>query len=255
MFIVPDKRIDTLWHQIQRQFGNENGGPTLIATSTGDRTRKARIVGTNKRVMMVSWSSLLDRLATAVPVDSVTAQNIRQLLGFVQRQDDEAFLPIDMNELAPALPRRVRALNDLIDEVIDGRIVPKGWISIERRNATPQREGYGRYFRSVGPGGKPVDGDFFLCVNFWLWATQADTPIWLWVSSGVGADASKLRDISAQLVEYGNMGPFDVPIHLQTGQEKQQVLDDIVLQVTEIIKVCKPDHPNLKRKRRGSRNN
>ena len=238
LFIVPDKRIDTLWHEVQRQFKGDDGGSLLQVIVTGGRTRKAQVIGAQKRVMMVSWVSLLDRLIAPVPSESVTAQNIRQLRGFVQRQDDEAFLPIQLEELAPSIPRRMRSINGLIDAIVDGHGAKEGWLSTDRRHATAQREGYGRYFRSVGSDGKPVNGDFFLCVNFWLWATKADTPLWLWISSRVGANLSKLQSLGNPIVEHGNQGPFDVPIYLPTGEERQQVLEVAANKVKGILEVC-----------------
>ena len=242
LFIAPDKRIDTLWHEIQRQMNDAGNGVELELMKTPDRIRKAGITGSHKRVMLVSWTLLLDSLVAAVPGDSVTAQDIRQLRGFAQMQDEEEFLPIQSEELAPSLPRRIRALNDLIDTVVDGYGVPGRWMSIERRNATAQRDGYGRYFRAADGNGKPIDGDFFFCVNFRLWATRADTPLWLWISRRVKAEAGKLGEWATPLVEHGNQGPYDVPIYLMTGVEKQNVLDNVVCQVKKIVEICRPVH-------------
>ena len=238
LFIAPDKRIDTLWHEIRRQMNDYGTCVELELLETLDRIRKARITGSKKRVMLVSWTLLLDNLLAAVPSDSLTAQDIRQLRGFAQMQDAQAFLPVHSEELAPSLPRRIRAINDLVDEVVDGHGVPEGWISTKGRNATPQREGYGRYFRSVGGDGEPVDGDFFLCVNYRQWATQADTPLWLWIGSGVSINVVKLRSIAARLVESGQKGPFDVPIYLMTGVEKQEALNNVVCQVRKIVEIA-----------------
>ena len=238
LFISPDKRIDTLWHEIQRQMKDDGNGMEWEIMETPGQMRKARITGSHKRVMLISWTVLLDNLLAAVTSDSVTAQDIRQLRGLAQMQDAEAFLPIQSEELAPSLPRRIRALNDLVDRVVDDHGVLEGWISTKRRNATAQREGYGRYFRSVGGDGEPVEGDFFLCINYEQWATQADTPLWLWIGSGVSINVSKLRNIAPRLVEYGGKGPYDVPIYLMTGVEQKEVLDNVVGQVKTIVKIA-----------------
>ena len=176
LFIAPDKRIDTLWHEIQLQMKDDGNGVELELMETPGRIRKARITGSHKRVMLVSWTLLLDSLAAAVPGDSVTAQDIRQLCGFAQMQDAEAFLPIHPEELAPFLPRRIRALNDLIDDVVAGHGVPEGWMSVSGLRATPRKEGYGRYFRFVNESDELIDGDFF-CASISGFGQPAAIPL------------------------------------------------------------------------------
>ena len=192
--------------------------------------RKARVADSDKRLMLVSWALLLDRLAAAVPNDSVVASNIRQLRGLAQLQDDEAFQPIHAQEFGPSLPRRVRWLNRLIDDVLDDHGVKEGWMSVSGLRATPQRAGYGRYFRFLG-----VPGDLFLCVNYNLWATSGDTPLWLWISSKVPVERDRLRDLMPSLAEHGTSGPHDAPVHLKTGVEYEAVLSDVVDQVRGIV--------------------
>ena len=229
LFIAPESRIATLWTEIQRQMERGEGGVRLEMLESPERVRKARVAGSDKRVMLVSWALLLDRLVAAVPSDSVAASNIRQLRGLAQREDDEAFQPIHAQEFGPSLPRRVRWLNRLIDDVVDSHGVKEGWMSLGGLRATPQREGYGRYFRFAG-----VPGNMFLCVNYNLWATRGDTPLWLWVSSRVRVDPGKLRDLVPSLVEHRASGPYDVPIYMKPGVEYEAVLSDVVLQVRGI---------------------
>ena len=229
LFIAPETRMTTLWAEIRRQMESGEDGAKLELLDSPERVRKARATGTDKRVMLTSWALLLDRLAAAVPSDSVAASNIRQLRGLAQREDDEAFQPIRAREFGPLLPRRVQWLNRLIDDVVDNHGVKEGWMSVKGLRATPQRAGYGRYFRFAG-----VSGDLFLCVNYDLWATSGDTPIWLWIGGHVPVDSGKLRDRAPSLVEYEGYGTYDVPIYLKTGVEYEEVLNDAVDQVRGI---------------------
>jgi len=207
----------------------------LESVETAEQIRKARIASSDKRMMLVSWTLLLDRLAAAVPSDSVVASDIQQLRGLCRREDDEAFQPINAEELGPSLARRVQWLNRLIDNVVR-RGVKDGWMSTKGLRATPQRDGYGRYFRFRSASEIVNHGDLFLCMNFQLWATRGDTPLWLWISRSVPVDSGRLQHSVPSMVDRGNQG-YDVPIYLTTGVEYQRVLADVVHQVREIGKM------------------
>ena len=223
LFIAPDIRLVTLWAEIKRQMAD--AGKELKLIETHENIRKARISDSDKGLMLVSWTLLLRHMADAVPGDSQIASDIQQLRGLAQQQDDEAFQPIRMEELAPSLPRRIRLINRLIDDVItQGR--EKLGMTTSNLRATPQREGYGRYFRFIG-----VQGDLFLCVNYWQWATSGDTPLWLWIGGNVPVNAEELRDRFPSTVKYEGYGTYDVPIRLKTIVEYQTVVDDVVRQL------------------------
>ena len=238
LFIAPATRLEILWGEITRQMESGSDEVKLEAVETSDQMRRARVMGSDyqyKRLLLVSWPLLLDRLAAAVPSDSLVASDIRQLRGLAQREDDEAFQPIDTAELSPSVPRRLQWLNRLIDDVVDSRGRPEGWMSVEGSRATAQREGYGRYFRFMTDLRETVPGWLFLCVNHHLWATSGDTPVWLRIHSDVPVSAAQLRDSMPSVVEYGgNSGFCDVPIYLTPGAEYGRVLDNVVRQVKVI---------------------
>ena len=238
LFIAPATRLEILWGEITRQMESGAGGLRLEVIETTDQVYRAKVTGLDKRLLLVSWTLLLDRLSAAVPSDSVVASDIRQLRGLAQREDDEAFQPISAAELSPSIPRRLQWLNRLIDDVVDGRGHPEGWISIERLRATPQREGYGRYFRFTTSRGEVTEGHLFLCVDTRLWATSGDTPMWLRIHGDVPISPIQLRDKVPTLVGYGeSSGYYDVPIYLTLGVEYGRVLDDVVKQVKVIWEV------------------
>ena len=244
LFIAPTTRLEILWGEITRQMENGPDGVKLEAVETSNQMHRARVMGPDyqdKRLMLVSWPLLLDRLAAAVPPDSLVAADIRQLRGLAQREDDEAFQPIKITEFSPSVPRRLRWLNHLIDDVVDSRGRQEGWMSVEGLRATPQRDGYGRYFRFRTDQGEVIPGDLFLCVNYRLWATSGDTPLWLWISGDVPISPAHLRGNVRSLVELGgSSGPYDVPIYLTPGAEYGRVLDNVVRQVKAIWEMVMP---------------
>ena len=235
LFIAPATRLEILWEEIRRQMESGSNGLKLETVETPSQIRRSRVMGSDyedKRLLLVSWSLLLDRLLAAVPPDSLIASDIRQLRGLAQREDDEAFQPIHTAELSPSVPRRLRWLNRLIDDVVDSRGCPEGWMSVEGFRATPRRSGYRRYFGFKTGLREVVSGSLFLCVNSRLWATSGDTPVWLRIYSDVPISLANLRDKIPSLVDYGgNRDHYDVPIYLTPGAEYGRVLDDVVRQV------------------------
>lgn len=226
LFIAPDSRIDTLWAEIRRQMETSEKGIRLEIIETGDRTRRAGIVGSDKQLMLVSWALLLDALAVAASGDAKVSSDILQLRGLAQRQDTEAFLPIHPVEFAHSLPRRLLGLHRLIDDVVDGHGVPQGWMTTKGLRATAKRYGYGRYFQLVG-----VPGTFFLATDFGQWAKKVATPLWLRIDPPVPIDATRIGARAPWTVEHGYKF---MPIHLRTGLEYAAVLEDVVRQVKTV---------------------
>ena len=244
LFIAPDRRIETLWAEIIRQMENVGENVQLELIEPTGRTRKAKIVNSGKRVMLVSWDQLLGGMATAVADDGRVASDIQQLRGLAKYQDEEAFQPIHPEEFGLAFPRRIRGLNKLIDATV-ARGINGRWMTTRSLNKAPQREGYGRYFRFVDDAIKERS---FLGVDYDRWATRGDTPLWLWIGSRghqVSGNAAKLRNGMPSLVEHERaiagktFTGIQAPIYLKTGVEYERVLDDVVRQVMEIRDVIR----------------
>ena len=235
LFIAPDTRIKTLWVEIMRQMESDPKPVRLESVEAGDRMRRAVVGGSEKRMSLVSWSLVLDRLAAAVPADSQAASDLGQLRGFVEEQDLDAFQPIQREELSPSLARRVRWINHLIDDVVaHGR--EEGWMSTKGLRAAPQMDGYGRYLRFVGRSGARTPYDCFLCVSLDYWATEGDTPLWLWIES-TNEPVRRLRDSDHSLVVLEDVDGLWTPIYLEVGVEYQHVLDDVVSQLRRIREI------------------
>ena len=148
LFIAPATRLEVLWGEITRQMESGSVEIELEAVETSHQMRRARVMGSDypdKRLLLVGWSMLLDRLAAAVPHDSLVASDIRQLRGLAQREDDEAFQPIKTAELSPSVPRRLQWLNRLIDDVVDSRGCPEGWMSGEGSRSLSEKQCSKRY--------------------------------------------------------------------------------------------------------------
>ena len=228
LFIAPELRLSTLRAEIENQM-ERHSNLQLIDSPPG--TRRARVIWTESgdtelQLVLVSWVRLLDSMA-ALTGDGDVGSDIRQLRGLAERLDEGAFLPVHCKELSPDFARRIVGHNRLVDDVVQSRGVPEKWINTDRLMATPQRWGYGRYFRFSG-----VASDFWFGVNHERWATKGDTPLWLRADSPV---QGSVYDIARELnVEIHDLW---VPIHPKLGPEYIDVLDDVVSQLKAIAKI------------------
>ena len=206
LFVAPELRFPTLWTEIRRQMA-EQGGLELLDAPPG--VRRARVNGTERHVMLVSWVRLLDRM-DALAGDEGVKSDIGQLRGLAQTQDAQAFLPIHAEELGPDIGLRAMWFRQLVDDVVDSRGVRDRWMDIQRMRATPQRYGYGRNFRFPG-----AERASWFGVNHERWSSNADTPLWL-------------CEYDASWVAHWT------PIYPKLGVEYQEVLDDVASQLKAI---------------------
>lgn len=222
LFVAPEQRLVTLWTELcERTKKCFVLGPE----TTGEGVRSIVVDGSPRRLMLTSWRRLLDVMASRAgeTQDSSARRDILQLAALCERQDTEAFLPINQEELAPAVPRRMLGLRTLIDDAtvrasglgFSNREEPKV-VSVEGLNVAPRSYGYGRY---IWIGG--------LCcawfgVHYELWAREKETPLWLLFSRDAGKKAQK--KLGAQI--HG----FTLP----AGVEYDAVLDSVTNQLKQI---------------------
>lgn len=234
LFIVLESTREVLWEKIKVQM--DKAGKELERVETFKGNWRAHIVGSDKRLLLVGWDFLLRRMAAG---DSSAASDIWQLRGLVRQQDDAPFQPIHTEELASSLAHRVLLIDRLIHDVINSRSRKLG-ITIKDRRRTSQPGFYGQYFRFMDVEFMDVEekffGEFFIGINFRLWETVGDIPLWLRIDkTTVRVDVEKLQS------EFPLMRPsidksyyVYVPIDLKTGEEYQAVLDDVVSQIGKI---------------------
>ena len=87
LFIAPDVRIGTLWAAINDMV--VNGGIQLEPMNSPARVPTAMVSGTERYLMLVSWTNLLTSMSVVAEDADVRAE-IMQLRGLAQRQDEEA---------------------------------------------------------------------------------------------------------------------------------------------------------------------
>ena len=240
MFLAPERRLPTLWTAIEQQMRESSELKIL------DSTRGVKRAGvtwnwpnhTDVQLVSTSWLRLLDWMSVLETDDNVKS-DINQLRGLAQREDARVFLPIHSEDLNTEFPRRVVGYNQLIDDAIEAKGVPEGWLDTKGLQATSRRWGYGRYFRYTD-----IARDMWFGINHELWAEEADTPLWLgvWQPTLINMHAiSSTLGLRVSERQYDSRRSQWIPIHLRTGVDYDEVLDDIVAQLKRIGKIATAD--------------
>ena len=232
MFVVPDYRIDYLWGEVQRDVAEYGRGAKLGETKVEGRihSAKADYEDADWRLVMVSWRDLLDRIAGESEDEDDVLLDIRQLKGITERMDTEAFKPLTETDLDQETPRRLLALQHLVNNVVI--LGSADWLSVEGFKATATTDGYVRYFKFVRSG---VKGWFGL--NYTRWSKSAASPLWFGLQPA-GEHRTLTPDEYAGIEHAMRVseGCVDgaVPIALKIGADYQEVLADVSRQLQEI---------------------
>ena len=222
LFVAPRARFEPLWAELRRRVVEARMNFGRIGKNANLWTAE---VGGKRHLMLISWKSLLDGMASRASVagDSSAEADIRQLLGLTQRMDVDAFLPLRPEELGPEFPRRLNNLRRLVDDATT-RAREAGWVSTRGLLVTSKRKGYGRYLRLAR-------STVWFGINSYHWARSRDTPLWLTFHRGDGPMTleevrSSLQPLQQEdppgLVDSG--GRMHVPIDLPVGVEYESVL-------------------------------
>ena len=232
LFIAPDYRVDqgTLWDELEvrlRDAGHElspadrdNG---LIAASSKDDQR---------RLMLTTWQSLLDRMAQRAKEDGDTQAcfEIAELQGLA------------VSAIKGDKPTRDDNLKQLIAESVK-RVEQSKWANTEGLTVGQGFDYYGRYLR--------LGGAFaWLGIDYRAVKQMPEKPLWLSFSGDYEVDISvKLEDVRSRLkglAETGlewRSGDVYLPIDLPVGADHDKTLDSIVTQLERIAELTDPEGP------------
>lgn len=237
LFLAPAMRRDRLWDELRNRV--LKAGIELGDSHETSEFRSAS-AGGERRLMLTSWTALLERIAREGNAETKTQTDIRQLRGLTDHMDGDAFLPLQPSELGPELARRMLGLHRLIDRAAQ-RGKREEWINLNGVAVSPRAVGYGRYMKLGGANGW---AGVWFGIDCALWARRRATPLWLqfyaW-NSCVALDETRRR--LAPLRTEDPPGVIDIdsdlfaPINLPMGVEQEVVFDAIVARLKYIAKL------------------
>ena len=166
VFLAPEERISSLWPELRTRA--QEAGRTLFDVDA--ERRCVSVDGTQRHLLLVSWTGLLDRMSARTRDEQDAEADIRQLRGLADFAEEARFRPIRRTGDGPD-SRHMRDPKRLIDAATE-RGVQDGWASRKGLNRTPRSYGYGRYLR-LG------DRMVWLGVHTERWERDGETPLWL----------------------------------------------------------------------------
>ena len=230
LFVVPGVRSNRLWTEVMTDVSRAGGWQELPSLPGVPETRSAAVTGDERRLVMVSWTTLLQWLMESAVGEVAVQEDIRQLLGLARRIDSDEFKPFRKEELAPELPRRVLDLARLVnDALVSGS--DEGWISPlgTRWSRGTDDQSSGWYLKFTPSEEAAWFGTYF---HYWAQGGCEDTPLWLQLYR---AGAGVLQEVEQQL----GVKPADdinFPIRLRPGDLYDDVLADVVSQLRVVAK-------------------
>ena len=239
LFIVPEYRVEEIWDEVIRQFGDGGENRQLETIEHIGRMQRAQVVDTEWRLKLVSWRSLLESMAHHVKESGerqVIEADILELRGLTEQMDSKEFQPIRDGDYSKELGQRVSDLEAIFDAVVT-KLKEVDWVNTEGLSRSRSIwEGYGHYLRLSGK-------DSWFGVYYQIWADSAteDTPLWVKLYECSDSALNEVaRKLQAQLYA-GPRGPRleYIPIRLRKAVEWKAVIDDVLRQLEEIAEVIK----------------
>lgn len=230
LFLAPDDRInqDSLWDEITerlRRADHELGVSNLdsnLKTATGKDG--------HRRLLLASWSLLLDHVAQQVSVAGEQKESfeIAELQGLVA------------NASAGDNPRRDGNLRALIKKTVK-RVEQSGWANT--RGLTVG-QGYGYYVRYLRLAG----ADASLGIDYKAADQMPDKPLWLSFYP-VKKPRVELDDIRSRVGDLGTPGlewrpkEICIPIELPAGADQEATLAAAVSALEHVAELIDPQGP------------
>lgn len=144
LFICPGVRIKGLWSEITTFAKNQFELITISDTC---------VEVNGVRMSITTWNDVLSRLSDVALNNTIDQMDIKQLQGYCNQLDSEAFIPFDELDFGIENAIKMDRHTRLIDEVVailEADVDLK--ISTKNLKATPQKNGYTRYFRMKNYG-------------------------------------------------------------------------------------------------------
>ena len=232
VFVAPALRITILWAELLlrcKEANIELGSERQVSSDM-----KCCTVRDHHVLALTSWQALLTQLLYSLNAegDLPALSDVLQLQGLCDRMDDNAFLPLQSEELTSTTASRLIQFFRLVDDVVDWA-VRENLASVSGLRTSGSGGAYVRPMMLCGYGCQ-------LSVNPEHWAHRRSTPIWLSISDREWKLTQAVMEVLAPLehedppriIHSENL--LLVPLRLPIGVERPVVVESLFAQVREI---------------------
>ena len=220
LFIVPKPRVDSTWHEIGEEMVAAQWRISPVART--DEVRAVTVQGSNKRLMLISWKELLDRMLAAAESENVRS-DILQLRGLTQRIVTGVRPELTSDVSANDFKDRDKYFRDLIGDAVASGVREK-LMRIDNLKTGDPRRYYRRYFR-FSKKSAPFVG---LGVEYTK-DLYDRTPLWLYTRT---QDWKNLK-LPAESVESPSGKRCKTPISLKPDATYAEAIADVIEQLRE----------------------
>jgi hypothetical protein len=235
VFICPALRKRSVFEELFRRVKSM---PSLLASNPEENLITFQ---NNKFLLMKTWDEILGMVKIHLIQDNkqLLISDIDQIIGFCNTIDNNAFLPIQPEELSPKFAKRINSYYDIVDQVT---------VELKKRsvgntaglNATPQRFGYTRYIRTNSLG-------LSLNLHFNNWASRGDTPFWINIKNNISTKVwsvtnefkGKCKIVASQLgytIHETNTREFYFALFPELNETEDRVVKNLCDQIVRLIK-------------------
>jgi hypothetical protein len=230
VFVVPRKRLPIVWTELASSAINrakplpnpeQIAGDFLFARLTSSTALAA-----------ITWNAVLNSLEAAARTSGETsaAEDIAQLRSLCEVMDNEAFLPLRIEELTNLeVPRRLIGLADLILDLV-GRAVALGIADVKGLRPTHYWYAAGQYLM-IGPAGA------WLGIDHKNWSRYGITPLWIvFHNSEYGRAPFVLEALKAWAPPrlFEEDGRALIPLTVLPDVSRERVLEDLIEQLRRL---------------------
>jgi hypothetical protein len=230
LFVVPSKRLPIVWSELKSSGLNRGRDLPHPEQLPGDFLF-ARLTSSTA-LAATTWNAVLDTLDDVAgrSGDASAPGDIAQLRSLCDVMDNEAFLPVRMEELTNLeVPRRLIGLADLIP-ALSQQAVDAGIADRTGLRETPGRYSSGRFLK-IGPAGA------WLGLDHEKWSRYGITPLWIWFDN---TPFGRAPFVLEALKAWGRPRLFEdngralIPLTVLPDITRERVLQDLVEQLRRL---------------------
>lgn len=174
MFICPDIRKNGLWSEITKSI-DPDFNTTIINEFCWE-------INNSVHLGITTWTELLSELEQTANINATTSvADIKQLQGYCEQLDSEAFIPFIEEDLGIDRAMKAERPYRLLDELTDSiQNTPNHKVTLKGLKSTPIWSGYRKYLYIDGYA---VNLEFD--TNKWKRIDGQTTPFWMYIKKRV----------------------------------------------------------------------